>query len=182
MLLDEWLPQAHYRERHVIDVHAEPQEIFRAVRDVTPAEMRLFVVLMGLRSLPARLAGTVHDRPLSRPLLQSATRLGFLELDEQPGSEVVFGVAGRFWRPVGNVCTDVTVTSFKAFRRPGHAKAAINFRLDGEQLSTETRIFASDASARRWFGAYWLFVHPGSALIRREWLRAIRRRAERACG
>jgi hypothetical protein len=36
-----------------------------------------------------------------------------------------------------------------------------------------------DAAARRKFGAYWLVICPGSALIRRMWLRAIERRAER---
>jgi hypothetical protein len=39
-------------------------------------------------------------------------------------------------------------------------------------LSTETRITALDAHARRWFGRYWRLVGPCSALIRRRWLRA----------
>ena len=46
-------------------------------------------------------------------------------------------------------------------------------------LSTETRIKATDGDARRSFGRYWRIIHPGSALIRRVWLRAVRRRAER---
>jgi hypothetical protein len=45
-------------------------------------------------------------------------------------------------------------------------------------LSTETRVFATDAATRRRFAAYWRVIYPGSALIRIEWLRAIRRRAE----
>jgi hypothetical protein len=47
----------------------------------------------------------------------------------------------------------------------------------GSLVSTETRIHASDAAARRRFAAYWRVIYPGSALIRRMWLRAIRRRA-----
>ena len=48
----------------------------------------------------------------------------------------------------------------------------------GTVLTTETRIKATDDPARRTFGRYWRVVIPGSAAIRRAWLRAIRRRAE----
>jgi len=40
-----------------------------------------------------------------------------------------------------------------------------------------TRVFASGPAARRRFAAYWRVIYPGSALIRRMWLRAIERRA-----
>ena len=43
---------------------------------------------------------------------------------------------------------------------------------------TGGRVHATDASARRRFAAYWRVIYPGSALIRRMWLRAIRVRAE----
>jgi hypothetical protein len=46
-------------------------------------------------------------------------------------------------------------------------------------LTTETRVFANTPSARRAFGIYWRLIYPGSALIRRTWLRAIRKRALR---
>ena len=49
----------------------------------------------------------------------------------------------------------------------------------GTLLTTETRIKGTDEEARRRFRRYWRVVMPGSALIRRAWLRAIRRRAER---
>jgi hypothetical protein len=45
-------------------------------------------------------------------------------------------------------------------------------------VTTETRVFATDAAARRSFGLYWAFIYPGSALIRHGWLRAIKLRAE----
>ena len=44
-------------------------------------------------------------------------------------------------------------------------------------VSTETRVFANSPEARRRFAAYWRAIYPGSALIRRMWLRAIDRRA-----
>jgi hypothetical protein len=49
---------------------------------------------------------------------------------------------------------------------------------DGALLETETRIYLTDAAARRRFGAYWLMIRPFSGLIRRLWLRAAKRRAE----
>jgi len=68
--------------------------------------------------------------------------------------------------------------------RSGFALAAINFRVEdagtGETiLTTETRVFATDASTRKKFGAYWRVIYPGSWLLRVTWLRAIRARAER---
>ena len=71
---------------------------------------------------------------------------------------------------------------FIAFDRPGFAKAATNFRgetqPDGStRLTTETRVIATDAAARTKFGVYWTIIYAGSALIRREWLRAIELRA-----
>jgi hypothetical protein len=38
-------------------------------------------------------------------------------------------------------------------------------------------VFASSPSARRRFAAYWRVIYPGSAIIRRMWLRAIEHRA-----
>lgn len=49
---------------------------------------------------------------------------------------------------------------------------------DGARLETETRIYLTDASARRRFGAYWLVIRPFSGLTRRGWLRAAKKRAE----
>jgi hypothetical protein len=72
-------------------------------------------------------------------------------------------------------------------QRRGFALAAINFRLEdaanGETvLTTETRVYATDASSRKRFAAYWRVIYPGSALIRVMWLRAIRNRAEKMPG
>jgi hypothetical protein len=53
-------------------------------------------------------------------------------------------------------------------------------RPGGARIETETRIAATDAGARRRFACYWRLVGPGSTLIRRDMLRASRRRAEAA--
>jgi hypothetical protein len=59
---------------------------------------------------------------------------------------------------------------------PGTIKAAVDFRAKrvpgGSRLTTETRVKAADARARRSFRCYWLAIAPFSALIRKRWLRA----------
>jgi hypothetical protein len=71
---------------------------------------------------------------------------------------------------------------FLTFSAPDHVKVAVNFLVEGNgrmsRVITETRIYALDKTARRKFALYWLLVRPGSALIRRDWLGAIRKRAE----
>jgi hypothetical protein len=47
-------------------------------------------------------------------------------------------------------------------------------------LTTETRVYAAGAQQLHGFAAYWRMIFPGSSLIRRMWLRAIRGRAEAA--
>ena len=49
---------------------------------------------------------------------------------------------------------------------------------DGCRVCTETRIAATDDTARRRFGRYWRVIGPFSSITRREMLAAIRRGAE----
>ena len=80
---------------------------------------------------------------------------------------------------------NATPELFRDLDAPGFAKATMSFLVedtgDGTcTLQTETRVHATDGTARRRFAAYWRMIYPGSALIRRMWLRAIMRRAEEA--
>ena len=59
----------------------------------------------------------------------------------------------------------------------------MNFRVvpdgaGGSLVTTKTRVLATDPRAARRFAVYWRIIQPGSALIRRRWLRAIAARAE----
>lgn len=164
-LLDEVLPLWHVRERHTIEVDAPPERVFAAVREATFAEMPLARTLFRLRGLQAAIA---------RPFFEQLPK-GFVVLAEEPGRELVAGGIGQPWKLLGG---RVARADFGRFDEPGFAKMAMNFRLDGPTLSTETRVLLTDAASRRKFLAYWLAVRPGSGLIRRSWLRAIKRRAE----
>ena len=53
--LDRFLPDFHVYERHATTVRAAPNVVYRAVWDVTLAEMPLVGALFWLRAFPARL-------------------------------------------------------------------------------------------------------------------------------
>jgi len=164
-LLDDALPRWHVRERHTIEVDALPERVFAAVREATFAEMPLARAFFRVRGLHAAAA---------RPLFEQLPH-GFVVLAEEPGRELVVGGIGQPWKPLGG---RTPPADFARFDEPGFAKMAMNFRLDGSTLWTETRVWLTDDASRWKFRPYWLAVRPGSGLIRRSWLRAIKRRAE----
>ncbi len=182
MLIDRFLPEYGWNEVHSIEIGAPPHAVVEAVRRVTTREIRFVRALMRLRSIPGRMLGRRAPARRGGPVLEEALRSGFVLLGEDPDREIVLGTIGRFWqaRPAH---ADFAPAGFHAFREAGWAKAAMNFAVQDARggrtrLTTETRIAATDPRARRRFAAYWLVVHPGSALIRVQWLRAIRERAE----
>jgi len=178
--LDRLLPEWDVHEVHATTVRAAPEQIHRALFEVTADEVSLLHLLLTLRGL-----GGVRGAG-SRPLAEGARAGGFALLADEPGREIVLGVIGRFWalreRDIQPIRTPADFTSFT---EPGFARAAVNFLIEpldggGSRVTTETRVIATDRRARRAFRAYWTFVHPGSAFIRRMWLRALKRRAETA--
>lgn len=187
MLVEQFLPVFDFREVHSTVIRATPRRVFEAIKLVTPEEIPLVAILFAIRGLPARLTG----RPAlavstGAPLLEQALRAGFVMLAESPDQELVLGTVGQFWSLRGGSSFSVsTPAEFVGFNQPGHAKAVLNFHLmemevGRVELSTETRILTLDPASRRRFGLYWRVIYPGSALIRRMWLRAIRRHSERA--
>jgi len=177
--IDEFLNRFDFNEVHATEVEASPARVMRAIHEVPPREIRFFRVLMALRGFGLR----DGDRAAAaRPLLDGALRRGFLVLAEDD-RELVVGVAGRFWKPSGGTIRLASPREFLGFDRPGCAKAAVDFRLEGgvggpTRVTTETRILGTDAAGRRKFGRYWRVIHPGSAFMRRMWLAAIKERAE----
>jgi len=194
--LDEFLPDYDANEVHSTRIAAPPDAVLAAARAITPRDVPLVVALMAVRRLPARLirlargrdrASQTAARPATRPdgldapLVEGFTRGGFFVLADRP-DELVLGVVGRFWTPDGGI-QRIAADEFVTFAEPGFAKAVFNFHArevaGGTVLTTETRIQGTDERARRTFLRYWRVVMPGSAAIRRAWLRAIRKRAER---
>ncbi|MGH2531404.1 MAG: DUF6463 family protein, partial [Thermomicrobiales bacterium] len=185
MILDDILPTYQFSERHRVMVAAPPHQALEAAKQVTLAEIPLVGLLFDIRSLPERLfggRGLPHAR--RRSLHEQMLASGFVSLGEDPDREVVIGLISELWKVRGGATANVRdADDFVAFAAPGYAKAAMHFLAipagDGAELITETRVLATDATARRQFGRYWRVIRPGSAIIRRILLRAAKRRAER---
>lgn len=183
MRLDEVMPRYDVASAHQIAVNALPERAYDAFLRITPAEMPLARLLFAARSLP----GLVCGRPVlpagtSESLLGQMRRAGFLVLALEPDREIVLGAIGRFWRPTAALRRDIDPASFITFTEPGFARAAMNVLVEpagwGCTVRTETRIALPDEQTRRAFRRYWRLIGPGSALVRRDVLRAVKRRAQ----
>lgn len=172
VLIDECLPIFEIREHHQVEVATGSSRAYQAVVDLDLSRSPMIRLLFAVRGLPRR-------QPLT---LSELARAGFVILGEEPGTEIVLGVTGRFWRARGGL-RRVGPDEFATFTEPGYAKAASNFRVeptgDGRSIvSTETRVTTTDPASRRAFSFYWRLVGPFSGLIRRRALGLIRRSAE----
>lgn len=188
MLIDKFLPIYEFSEVHTIRVNASPEVVYRAIRNVTAAEIPLFGTLMGLRALPARLTSkAMRVSSDNEPLLDYVLKSSFVLLAEARDYELVVGTIQKFWQTAGGLPPEriTTPKQFMEFAVPDYGRAAMNFAIvparNGTRckVRTETRIHIPDPQARRKFAVYWFFIQRGSALIRRAWLRSIKKRAER---
>jgi hypothetical protein len=182
--LDQFVPAYQFNEVHTIRVIAARDQVYRAIKAVTADEILFFRTLTWIRRLGRPGPESILNAPERLPLLEVATRTSFLLLAEEPDREIVVGtlvMAPHGWRPKRRP----TPEDFKTIRELGFAIAAMNFLVEDAGsgacvVTTETRVYATEASARRRFAVYWRTIYPGSALIRRMWLRAVRHRAEAA--
>jgi hypothetical protein len=180
--LDQFSPVYQFNEAHSVRIHASRDQVYAAIRGVTPDEIAFFRALTWIRRFGKPGPQSILIAPRQAPLLETAIRTGFLPLAEDPGKEIV--IAAVMGRPTPDWArAKRSPEQFKSLQTPNVAKIAMNFRVEernaGEcELFTETRVFATNASGRLAFAGYWRVIYPGSALIRRMWLRAIRLRAE----
>ena len=187
-VLDRLLPSSQVSERHRVVIAASPDQVWAALSQVTMGELRLFRLLMGVRVLPGRLVRSPRARlDAEEALLGWAVRFGFTILGEDAMRELVVGAIGQPWRLAGGRSAAVAGgDDFAAFDQAGYAKLAANFRLASTvggraiQLRTETRVACTDPASARRFARYWWLIRPASGAIRRSWLAAIKRRAERS--
>jgi hypothetical protein len=179
--LDRFVPSYQFSEHHQLRVAAPPTRTFEAIRTVTASEITLFRTLNSIRRFGRSGPESVLNAPEHLPILDVATQTTFLQLAHEKDREIV---VGTLVAAPPEMCPpqERTPQWFQALAEPGYAKAAMNFLVEpdgtGSLITTETRVFATDGSTRRRFAAYWRVIYPGSALIRRMWLRAIQRRAE----
>ncbi len=172
ILIDQVMPSFDRGEVHRRQTTAPPAAVWEAIHELQARDLTLMRVLMGIRTLGRRAESG------DRTVLAGFEKMGFRPIAEEPGQELVVAGIGQFWKPSGGLRKVTSKEQFLAFEEPGYAKVAFNLRIQGGELSTETRIAGTDARSRRLFGFYWLLIRPGSGLIRREWLRALERRAQ----
>ena len=177
--LDEIVPRYQFAERHERHIEAAPAQVWRALFEVRASDIQFFRTLTTIRRLGRPGPESILNAPERMPILDVALRTTFVRLEEEPERELVVGTT--VIAPPGAAVPRTP----NAYREagPGFAVAAMNFRIEpdgqgGSLLTTETRVFAGDAASRRRFARYWSVIYPGSALIRREWLRAVEKRAE----
>jgi len=177
--LDEFAPVWQFHEVHTIRVAAPPARVFEAIRRVRADEIRLFRTLTWIRRGGRPLPPGILNAGEHESLIDVATQNGFVRLADDAPRELVIGTV--VLAPPGARGT-LTRQVFQQDLPPGFALATMNFVVTADGpgrsfVSTETRVFANSPMARRRFAVYWRLIYPGSAIIRRMWLRAIEQRA-----
>lgn len=163
------MPLWHHGHRHHIGAGGLSPPVPHAVADVTWREVPVFRALMGATSFGR------NRPPRDTAVLAFLTARGLTCLCSAD-DEVVLGGVVRVLPPAGPVALGGSPgPAFQAFDEPGHYKVALSFRLAAGQLSTQTRVLATDPATARVFRRYWRVIRLPGGLIRLEWLYAIRR-------
>lgn len=130
-----------------------------------------------------RRAGPAPSRPFNKGLIRGAMGLGWGSLVEEPGRLFIAGAYCQPWQ--GEVVFHpLTGESFARFAEPGYVKIAWTLETTPEGptsclLAAETRVVATDETARARFLPYWRWARFGIYAIRWLLLPAVRRQAER---
>jgi hypothetical protein len=183
MLIDSFAPHPDAVEIHSIAINASREAVYGILWTADLGGSLVIKLLLALRSLPGFVARGFRELPQNRKItLQTLIDSGFGVLAEKPGEEIVLGVKGRFWRPIGNL-SPFRREDFEGPVPEGFAHAVWNFSIKEVSagrtvLTTETRVICGDRASYRKFRVYWFFVRPFSGLIRLIMLRAVKR----ACG
>src|ERR1700736_6398351 len=180
--LDEWMPVWQFEERHTLHIDASPEKVFEATHAVRADEIFLFRTLVAIRRCCRPGPESIINAPENKPLLDVATQTTFIYLADEAPREIVVGTVISAPRGI-HAPARLTPEIFRKALPPGVVLATMNYLVTadsggGTTVSTETRVYGNNDAAVRQFAVYWRIIHPGSDIIRRTWLRAIKRRAE----
>jgi hypothetical protein len=178
--LDDVLPNSHYVTRQSRWIDAPPEIVWNALHEVRLSGLPVTIALGAVRFLPVLLSGKGFGHLRDRPFLEA---LPVPELASSEPEAVVFGGVLQAWRLTGGEqAPSLDAEDLQRWIQPGWVKVVMDFRLTpargGTELSSETRVLATDPTTRRRFGLYWRFVQPGSTAIRWEVLTAVQLHAE----
>ena len=180
--LDEWMPKWQFDEQHSIHIKAPPEKVFEAIHAVRADEIFLFRTLIAIRRCGQLGPESIMNAPENKPLLDVATQTTFIYLADEPRREIVVGTVISAPRNIPKP-EKLTPEIFRKELPAGVVLATMNFLVtpddhEGSTISSVTRVYGNSPAAVRQFAVYWRIIHPGSDMIRRSWLRAIKRRAE----
>ena len=160
MLIENYLPNYHFREFHSIKIVSSSEDVYQQMLNCDLSQSSIIRLLFRMRGMRQRLS-TIND----------ISRLGFVKLDEKQGEEILFGIVSN--RPTFSSCELIKSPSeFIKQRSDNIVKAVINFRVEKESslnqfISTETRIWCGSSKMKKRFRIYWYFVKPFSRIVRR---------------
>ncbi|MBB5155972.1 hypothetical protein [Saccharopolyspora phatthalungensis] len=178
-------PDFDAMEHMVADV--PPEKMYTTLRhlDLLTVHSRVADLAMWVRDLPERLKRRVPPRVPTRLTFDDLVASGeWVLLGEQPGREVVYGAAGRFWTPIVRM-ESVSAEDFAQYHRSRRGKivASLSVRPYGRHSSLMTydiRTTLDDLISRWVFGMYWRTVSPFVRSIMRATLRTAAKQASSA--
>jgi hypothetical protein len=176
-LLDTYLPNYQFSERHFTSVNASPREVLDVIMDHDFTADGITAILMTLRRLPGRLLSELLPH-VAAP--EQFTMRTFTPLARDGDREMAAGLVGRFWRLDGGIVPIADGETFLHFAEAGVPKLVMNFSTEPDgsrtRLSTETRVYCPDAASQLRFTPYWYVIRLASGLICRRFLSRIRAR------
>jgi hypothetical protein len=180
-VLDRFMPVYEVAERHHIQVAAPAAVVLGAAADAALEQSPVVRSIFRARGWIMRSHGA--RRRDERGFLSQMRAIGWGTLAEIPGREVVMGAATQPWK-ADVVFRELPPEHFAAFEEPGYVKIAWTLRADPTSAATstfrtETRVVATDPTARAKFRCYWALASPGIVLIRWALLRPVKQEAER---
>ncbi len=177
-VLDDAMPEYQFYEKHSARIHARPDQVLQAVRESTFGDMKCMATLLRIRASALHIRDTGASLQ-NRRVLDTFAASGYITGGNEHEVVMFGGANARAKRGLGVR----TLQEFTDYRVPGAVKMAYNFTVEDAgggwtTLSTETRVLTTDDLTRRGMGRYWRLIVPGSGLLRRQWLDAIKKRAE----
>lgn len=181
--LEPFIPTFDARERFAVSVHAPAAQVYSVACNF---DMQSIWSVRTIFQMRERIMGSPSGVRVQRGLVDELRELGWGCLLERPGELFIGGAVCQPW--LADVkFRAVPPETFATFAEPGLVRIAWTMETRSlgpgrTELSSETRVAATDEAARRRFLAYWRWARVGIYSIRWLLLPAIRRKAEHVAG